>query len=218
MQTMNGISPTEILIGAISIIIALLALVISYKTLESTDLPKLRIKTFNKKMSYSKEEDNVLYLQIENVGSESACQIFFFIKMEINGEKEYHVTKPGLDLKPNEIFNSRFFIGHLPDEHYNMEHYVIVQDYSGVKYYMEISEQEAHNKKLESWSTPIKKLRFYNCKNLKHKKHLKKAVKSGNTYLGETEKEFNDELEGIAKIITNDELYNDAQKNRKYPK
>ncbi|EAD7399097.1 hypothetical protein AB035_09105, partial [Listeria monocytogenes] len=102
----------NVIIGIVTVLLAILALVIAYKTLESTDLPKLRITSSREKMSWDRTEDNKITIDVRNNGNEPVCQLYLFLvvkgdKYKYKGwcsikEKQYFLSQPVYDLKEND--------------------------------------------------------------------------------------------------------------------
>ncbi|EJD9719663.1 hypothetical protein JJO26_06080 [Listeria monocytogenes] len=184
----------SLIVGIISTGLAILALMVAYRTLESTDLPRLRITSSKQKMSWKKTEDNQVQIIIENKGNDPVCQLFLFLVVKSNDykyngwcsikEKQYFLSKPVFDLKEKDTIEIIIEYKIEPDKSIELDYFVIVQDYNGSKYKMDIKKGDKHNKQFENWSIPIKKIHFYNFYWLiKYRWFQKQAKKQKNTFL-----------------------------------
>ncbi len=162
----------NVIIGIVTVLLAILALVIAYKTLESTDLPKLRITSSREKMSWDRTEDNKITIDVRNNGNEPVCQLYLFLvvkgdKYKYKGwcsikEKQYFLSQPVYDLKENDDKSIIIEYSLAPNKSIELDYFIIVQDYNGSKYKMNVKRGDKHNNQLRDWGIPTKKIHFYN--------------------------------------------------------
>ncbi|EDO1118179.1 hypothetical protein WFU28_000005 [Listeria monocytogenes] len=161
----------NIIISIVTILLAILALVVAYKTLVSTDLPKLRITSSREKMSRIKAQDNNIKIEIKNNGNGAVCQLYLLLvvkedKYKYKGwfsikEKQYFLSNPVYDLAEKEKTSIVIDYSLAPEKSKEIDYFIIVQDYNGSKYKMNLRRGDKHNHQLENWGIPTKKIHFY---------------------------------------------------------